>query len=283
MSWAQSTAKDIGLKTNIDESTYEFMDHLQQLSLGTRVNARYTMRNQKKKKSSFRDVPSVEFMYLVFRCTLVESYCRRIRSRLLCPLSIEYYWFPLFVDATHALWASCCFRVRQTDWTFHRQLTSTPQWVSYFNTKSMAKVVSGRNTMYLTKSKSRIHCLGHASICIRRGVFCCCFFGGREEEERERRESENRKGRIRGSGQSMGFVKLHSDLPQSLFDPMVLKIVECVSHRVPTQYNNGTIFGDTVVHVVGEKAIYPLGQIGTRPLPVGNSVAAKYYIYFKKK
>ena len=107
--------------------------------------------------------------------------------------------------------------------------------------------------------------------------------GERGGGEREKRESENRKGRIRGSGQSMGFVKLHSDLPQSLFDPMVLKIVECVSHRVPTQYNNGTIFGDTVVHVVGEKAIYPLGQIGTRPLPVGNSVAAKYYIYFNNQ
>ena len=31
------------------------------------------------------------------------SYCRRFRSLLLCPLSVECYYFPLFVDSTQAL------------------------------------------------------------------------------------------------------------------------------------------------------------------------------------
>ena len=42
----------------------------------------------------FEDVPLVVFIYLVFTRT---SYCRRFRSLLLCPLSVERYNFPLFV------------------------------------------------------------------------------------------------------------------------------------------------------------------------------------------
>ena len=41
------------------------------------------------------------------------TYCRRFRSLSLCPLSVERYYFPLFVDFTQALKASFCFRLQQ--------------------------------------------------------------------------------------------------------------------------------------------------------------------------
>ena len=39
--------------------------------------------------SFFVSVLLVGFMYLVFTCMPSESYCRRFRSVLLCPLSVE--------------------------------------------------------------------------------------------------------------------------------------------------------------------------------------------------
>ena len=48
--------------------------------------------------SFFEDVPLVELIYLVFtRFPGCDS--RRFRSLLLCPLSVERYYFPLFVDS----------------------------------------------------------------------------------------------------------------------------------------------------------------------------------------
>ena len=38
---------------------------------------------------------------------------RLFRSLLLCPLSVERYYFPWFVDSTQALWASFCVRWQQ--------------------------------------------------------------------------------------------------------------------------------------------------------------------------
>ena len=39
----------------------------------------------------------MESVYIVFTRMPGESYFRRIRSLFLCPLSVECYWFPLFV------------------------------------------------------------------------------------------------------------------------------------------------------------------------------------------
>ena len=54
--------------------------------------------------SFFEDVPLVEFIYLVFTLhARWELPRRRFRSLSLCPLSVERYHFPLFVDSTQAL------------------------------------------------------------------------------------------------------------------------------------------------------------------------------------
>ena len=47
----------------------------------------------------FEDVPLVEFIHLVFYSHARWSYRRRFRSLLLCPLSVERYYFPMFVDS----------------------------------------------------------------------------------------------------------------------------------------------------------------------------------------
>ena len=48
--------------------------------------------------SFFEDVPLVEFIYLVFTRT-PGGVTVGFRSLLLCPLSIERYYFPSFVDS----------------------------------------------------------------------------------------------------------------------------------------------------------------------------------------
>ena len=47
--------------------------------------------------SFFEDVPLVELIYLVFT-SFPGCDSRRFRSLLLCPLSVERYYFPLYVD-----------------------------------------------------------------------------------------------------------------------------------------------------------------------------------------
>ena len=52
----------------------------------------------------FRMYLLVEFIYLVFTLhARWELPQRRFRSLSLCPLSVERYYFPLFVDSTQAL------------------------------------------------------------------------------------------------------------------------------------------------------------------------------------
>ena len=50
-------------------------------------------------------------MYHVFTRISGDSSLRRYRSLFLCPLPVERYSFPLFVDSTQALYAPFCFKL----------------------------------------------------------------------------------------------------------------------------------------------------------------------------
>ena len=78
-------------------------------------------------KTHHGNVPLVVFKYLVFTCMQCDSYCRWFRLPLLCPLWCLSSQLPLFVDSTHVLWSSFCFKLLQTSLQQHGIVWKSPQ------------------------------------------------------------------------------------------------------------------------------------------------------------